>query len=638
MRNLCAFLRFGLLLFLVPAPAGAADFNELVSEEVIRPKGQWYEATVPDTLDLAARAKLAINGLVGNIDPEKFYSVLFMFDWGCNPPKIRVGNTWNLPSKNLRALPWMRTMCGSEQGLDIESNTMRVILEQLSEDGFLYAPIGTEGPPSSTAYPNVTGLAALAMWNWFERDGNRTWLDKIALMSKGLREMAIQVEDRAYYPPESAFGKDGKWHFTNRGKPYMAYQPPEEPDNEVQGFEQCVKWHQSAPLRVLLRDYQQNGHQQSLDLAHKIYRFYMKPGMWEDLSHEGLPVNETGIWSGHFHGNVAAMHALLEYAIATNDEKAKQIARQAYDHARRVGIHRIGFFPFWYLPSKAGRADERRGFSEGCCTSDMVLMAVKLTDAGLGDYWDDVDCITRNHLIEQQIIDLDLMREVSGVKPGDPGDDLLKRFLGGVSGAGLTMLSPGPLMFGCCTPNTDMALYYAWHGITRFDSGIATVNLFLNRAAPWLDVDSYLPYEGKVVLRNKQAHTAMVRMPSWLERKSVLCFVNDELVRPALAGRYLVFGKLARNAVIRLEFPVVESTEKYYIYDKTYTIRFRGNTVVDIRPRDKEQMDWKEGIDTGPPEWKTHIHPVYQRDRFKKTKTPMHNVRRFVADKILPLQ
>ena len=62
-----------------------------------------------------------------------------------------------------------------------------------------------------------------------------------------------------------------------------------------------------------------------------------------------------------------------------------------------------------------------------------------------------------------------------------------------------TIDSTGPHAWGCCTANGAVGLYYAWHGITRFDqsSGTATVNLLLNRAAPWLDVDSWLPYEGR---------------------------------------------------------------------------------------------------------------------------------------------
>ena len=36
-----------------------------------------------------------------------------------------------------------------------------------------------------------------------------------------------------------------------------------------------------------------------------------------------------------------------------------------------------------------------------------------------------------------------------------------------------------------------------------------------------MDIESWLPYEGKVVLRNKQARAAMVRIPGWLEMDEV---------------------------------------------------------------------------------------------------------------------
>ena len=52
----------------------------------------------------------------------------------------------------------------------------------------------------------------------------------------------------------------------------------------------------------------------------------------------------------------------------------------------------------------------------------------------------------------------------------------------------------------------------------------------------------------------------------------VKCYLNDKEAQPAIAGGYLVFGGLRKNDVIRLEFPVPESTEKYFIYDKTYAV------------------------------------------------------------------
>src|SRR5439155_18133432 len=92
---------------------------------------------------------------------------------------------------------------------------------------------------------------------------------------------------------------------------------------------------------------------------------------------------------------------------------------------------------------------------------------------------------------------------------------------------------------GCCAGNSPQGLYYAWHGITRFNDGVATINLFLNRAAPWLDIDSYLPHEGKVVIHNKRARTIQARIPYWVRLDQVKSFVNDQPASPLVAGRYL---------------------------------------------------------------------------------------------------
>ena len=136
-----------------------------------------------------------------------------------------------------------------------------------------------------------------------------------------------------------------------------------------------------------------------------------------------------------------------------------------------------------------------------------------------------------------------------------------------------------------------------------------------------MDVDSYLPYEGKVVLHNKQAHTAMIHIPAWVESDKIQCFVNDSAVIPPRAGRYLMFEELKEQDKIRLEFPVPESTDKYTINGREYKVSFRGSTVVDIEPRN-----------TGP-----KLYPLYQRDLFKANKAPLRKIRRFVADRIIPL-
>ncbi len=95
--------------------------------------------------------------------------------------------------------------------------------------------------------------------------------------------------------------------------------------------------------------------------------------------------------------------ALLEVGQATGDEHLKDFARFGYERARDLGIPRIGCFAWT---------------TEACAASDMVALAVKLSQYGVGDYWDDVEAYIRNQMIEHQLTDRDLIeQEVVGRGP-----------------------------------------------------------------------------------------------------------------------------------------------------------------------------------------------------------------------------
>src|SRR5690242_6824854 len=51
--------------------------------------GQLYEDTVPDTLDLAERAKLALHGATSISDPDADYEIYIWVDFFRNPPVMR---------------------------------------------------------------------------------------------------------------------------------------------------------------------------------------------------------------------------------------------------------------------------------------------------------------------------------------------------------------------------------------------------------------------------------------------------------------------------------------------------------------------------------------------------------------------
>ena len=337
--------------------------------------------------------------------------------------------------------------------------------------------------------PNVNGQLAMALLNWYERDKNPGWLDYVALLCKGLDRSAIRVKDRAYYPLECGIDAGGEWRWTNRGESVIPYIPPHEPESEQQGYEGSAKWMTVfGPIEALAGQYRYTSDAEALDLGMRLTRFALKGPMWEGFSSLAYPGNQQGIFSGHFSGNVHFLNALLDMGMAQKNEALKQRARQGYELTRRVGVTRMGWYPSWIMNGDEtyGRSKDLHGVCDSAGIAAALLLAVKLSDAGVGDYWDDVDYIVRNQLIEQQFTDANAMRGKAG---GDPLN-VIGRFVGGCGTGEPTAIKPE--ISGVATAATAAAFYHAWHGITRYDEDARTaqVNLFLNRVSTWLDVES----------------------------------------------------------------------------------------------------------------------------------------------------
>jgi hypothetical protein len=242
--------------------------------------------------------------------------------------------------------------------------------------------------------------------------------------------------------------------------------------------------------------------------------------------------------------------------------------------------------------------------------------------------------VVRNHLAEQQLTRADLLESVveqfrdqpdltgQEVMPGKLCfDDVIARSLGTFAGTSLPTSIPKPWVMQCCTGNATQGLYYAWEGALRETGDKAVVNLLLNRAGRLVDVDSYLPYEGKVAIRNKGARRLAVRIPSWVDRRTLRADVSGVPCEADWTGRYLNWRDLPADAVIALSFPVKETTATYTVnagtpWEQPYTCVFRGSTLVDISPRDMSATSY----------------PLYQRSAMRQSEAPRQQVQRFVPD------
>ncbi|MDZ4818963.1 MAG: hypothetical protein SGJ20_08330 [Planctomycetota bacterium] len=603
----------------------AVETNFKIRRDMITPKGQYYEASVPDTLDLAERGKLAVHGLTNFLNEKKNYEpyghgffntqpVYLTTRFGGGPEGGGAPN-WG---KIYDALVLTRMMSGSQEYLDVEEKTFNGMIQYIR---------------GGNSVPTARVMMALMSLNQQSPDPE---LEKLT------SDLANSLRDAAKVKDEMA------WYYDFEEMPARM----EDSKLGVLGHGWQAFIHGSV-LRAFSRWAQKTGDKEYYELAGKMNNFLMQPQIWESESApKAIVGHEHGQFMGHHHSYTSALMGILWYAEATGDVRLMQFVRDGYEYLRTFGIAAVGLF------------------GEMCTVGDMTYLAVKLSELGVGDYWDDVDRYTRNQLVEGQVTDANKLARAAAaapvlgrIDPKDPSDpvqrpltpgqkqvelvpleettdNVCERFVGAyLSECGWPTVIPKHrfMMVICCSGNATMGLYAAWDGIVQCQDGAAKVNLLLNRASKWLDVDSFLPFEGKVVVTNKTAKSISVRMPLWVDLAAVQCEINSRETKPATLGRYLVFQSTEPNDKITITFPVVERQESYTLKWKKdnfwqestnpghnwvpdsptrFTFTFRGNTVVDVSPREN-----------------TDEYKLYDRDDLKAGKAQMHKVTRFVSDR-----
>jgi len=617
--------------------------------------GERYRATVPDTLDLAERAAIAINGLGGTIDTNLGHHMFFTVMYCSKRPYMAhlASADSTCDPKFAQSLPMMRLMSGSRQHMEVEAGYRAALLSRI-EDGLYwdrYDPArpwrnlygeGFYGEGKDEDFCNISAHARMirALSSWRELGGD-TWDGLVREMVSGMRRVAIERDNYCYYPEKGGWGEPCCY-------PRSGWLNTDESQSDTEGAEGSVTGYHGNQIYAAAQWYALTGDPGALDLCRRLTRYCMKPKFWggvpdPDVSHaKGLAAHvaarlpdppftaghEQGHWYSHFHARAMALRGIFEYARTVGDERALEFVRRAYEFTLTQGIPRIGW---------VNTHPVRLNQCEACALGDLAALGVRLTDAGLGDYWDDVDSVVRNHLIEQQLVRADLLEQVrqSAPEAGPPGgrppfpgerltEDVIGRSLGRFAAVSLPSGIPEPHSMGCCNGNGTQGLYYAWEGIVREQGDSAQVNLLLNRAARLLDVDSYLPYEGRVVLRNKAARRISVRIPFWVNRRDIRVQVG-EAVRPLeWLGNYLLLDSLQPGDELTVTFPVRESSASYTVNahspaEQVYTCTFRGSTLVDISPRDPSPT----------------TYPMYLRDHLRGGEAPMKIVERFVPSKLI---
>ena len=439
------------------------------------------------------------------------------------------------------------------------------------------------------------------------RDGNPIWKETIERMIDRLLEVAIHKDDYCYFPPLFL-------------EPHARFDPDDPrtaAPKRLQGGEingRCIK----GPALF----YRLTGYEPARELARKLTNFMRYHNDYYGPNGEFLA-------DKHFHAHTNYLFQMLEYAVAAGDAELKEFVRKGFEWAMspEAGISSLtGFIPEFAKPYRT---------TEGCASADMIALALKLSEAGAGDYYQEAERWARNYFAELQLtkpkVD-HLVRwgktmEKKDLLYNETDDRVAERSIGafaswttGNEWLGGDERGSDNLIMHCCTGNGTRTVYYLWRHILDYKDQTLRVNMLLNRASPWADVHSYVPYEGKVDIKIKTpCRQVLVHAPEWIPsgEKGIVALLNGEQTDFSWKERYLDLGRVEQGKTVQIQFPIHERTVRERIGLDDYTLIVKGNTVVFIDPPGRNC-------------------PLFQREHYREDQVRWRKVVRFVPKTVLP--
>lgn len=604
-------------------------------------EGDRYEAMVPDTYDLQERAALVVHAMTEATDPladhEPYYAVYFRTD-----PAVMLHSSWHGATwpKFPESVGLMRLVSGTDENLHVDEKWMEVALKSQGSDGLIYTPMkgrpwaywdvamgsqvrerdlfGVRVDDEQIICPMGAGRLLSTMALYASRDGSGVWRDAARRLADGLVDLAVDEGDFAHY-----------W-------PHVQLAIKERPaDSEVR-LDQINFDGYSRVVYGLVHGYRLLGHEPALELASKFSVFMRRYFFAEDGCFWSSPGNPR---MAHFHGHSNALLAMQANAADSGDDDLMEFVVRGFErgieYARNTekedsayvsspGGDLIGYFP------EHVESPEWEG-AELCEVADMIAVALALSDAGIGDYWDDADRWTRNMFAEGQLLSTDWIDRVPEGGFRNPreryrprhvpdeyatADRVAERNVGSFAGwpsANDWYVGNGMGIMHCCTVNAARALYWIWRRMLRYDDGKLRINLLFNRCSRWADVDSYIPYQGRADVKVKLPVDLSVRIPEWVAPGETRASVNGQNRRIGWDGRYAKIGSVKPGDLVTLTFPINEGTVMVHIEKEQFTLVRKGNDVVYIDPPGR-------------------YCPLYQRDHYRSSEPRWRKIERFVTN------
>jgi hypothetical protein len=121
------------------------------------------------------------------------------------------------------------------------------------------------------------------------------------------------------------------------------------------------------------------------------------------------------------------------------------------------------------------------------------------------------------------------------------------------------------------------------HAVTTRGATV-TINLPISHATEALDVISDEPYAGRLRLLIHQPCTVDLRLPEQATGTAVTVEVNGQPMPGAVSGDRCRLPDLEAGDAVVVTYPLVEREEQEMVAGHTYTVRWKGATVVGVDP------------------------------------------------------
>jgi hypothetical protein len=143
-------------------------------------------------------------------------------------------------------------------------------------------------------------------------------------------------------------------------------------------------------------------------------------------------------------------------------------------------------------------------------------------------------------------------------------------------------------LYTCCTAQGVRGLLNVWEAATSCGSGTLEVDFLINKVGPEGVVRSWLPHDGRIEVEPVRAQDVLVRLPTWVDRRSLTVHVDgSETVLNFSGSHHVRVADVPAGGVVRITFSVASATRVERVLGVDYTTTWAGDTVIEITPGGK---------------------------------------------------